>query len=130
MKICDDHNSQINLRAKQKYEVLSVTPLIACNIWRRTEKSGVKLSNVERKSVKPEESQELSCTGKLEKALPHQSLPPPFPVLTAEDSSAHRLVPLAICTLVDAFLNYKVDQIVLIDYDGQRRSRNLIKRTS
>ena len=25
MKICDDHNGQINLRAKQKYEVLSTT---------------------------------------------------------------------------------------------------------
>ena len=25
VKICDDHNGQINLRAKQKYEVLSVT---------------------------------------------------------------------------------------------------------
>ena len=25
MKICDDHNGQINLRAKQKYEVLSAT---------------------------------------------------------------------------------------------------------
>ena len=25
VKICDDHNSQINLRAKQKYEVLSAT---------------------------------------------------------------------------------------------------------
>ena len=27
MKICDDHNGQINLRAKQKYEVLSATDL-------------------------------------------------------------------------------------------------------
>ena len=27
VKICDDHNSQINLRAKQKYEVLSATPI-------------------------------------------------------------------------------------------------------
>ena len=26
MKICDDHNGQTNLRAKQKYEVLSATP--------------------------------------------------------------------------------------------------------
>ena len=25
MKICDDHNGQINLRAKQKYEVFSAT---------------------------------------------------------------------------------------------------------
>ena len=25
VKICDDHNGQINLRAKQKYEVLSAT---------------------------------------------------------------------------------------------------------
>ena len=25
MKICDDHNGQINLHAKQKYEVLSAT---------------------------------------------------------------------------------------------------------
>ena len=28
MKICDDHKGQINLRAKEKYEVLSATPLI------------------------------------------------------------------------------------------------------
>ena len=27
VKICDDHNGQINLRAKQKYEVLSATNL-------------------------------------------------------------------------------------------------------
>ena len=25
VKMCDDHNGQINLRAKQKYEVLSAT---------------------------------------------------------------------------------------------------------
>ena len=32
---------------------LSVLPLVAKNIWHRTETSGVKLSNVEQKSVKP-----------------------------------------------------------------------------
>ena len=96
---------------------LSVSPLIAWNIWRRTEK----LSNVERKSVKPKEMQQLSCAGNLEKALPHQPLPPSFLILTAEDSPAHRLVSLAICELRDAFLNHKVDLMVLIHYHGQRR---------
>ena len=74
---------------------------------------------VRKKSVKPEETQQLSCAGNLEKALP---LLPPFLVLTAQDSSAHRLVSLAICALTDAFFNQKVDQMVLINYDGQRRT--------
>ena len=30
VKICDDHNGQINLRAKQKYEVLSATYIYVC----------------------------------------------------------------------------------------------------
>ena len=102
---------------------LSVLNLIAWIIWCETETSGMKLSNVEQKSEKPEEKQQLSCVGNLEKALPHQPLPPPFLVLTAQDSSMHRLVSLAICTLTDAFLNHKVDQMVLIDYDRQRRRR-------
>ena len=75
------------------------------------------------KYVKPEETQQLSCAGKLEKALPHQSLPPPFLVLTVQDSSAHRLVSLAICAFTDAVLNHKVQQMALIDYDWQRTKR-------
>ena len=59
----------------------------------------------------------LSCAGNLEKALPHESLPPPFLVLTAQDSFVHRLISLAICTLTDSFLNHKVDQMVVIDYN-------------
>ena len=39
---------------------LSASPLMAWNIWRMTETSGVKLSNVEWKSVKPEEMLQLS----------------------------------------------------------------------
>ena len=100
---------------------ISVSPQMACNIWPRIETSKVKLSNVERKSVKLEEMQQPSCTGNLEKALPHQPLLPPFLDFTAQDSSVHRLVSLAICALKDAFLNRKVDQRVLIDYDGQSR---------
>ena len=102
-------------------DTLKVSPLIAWNIWCRTETSGMKLSNVEQKSVKPEETQQLSCAGSLEKALPHQPLPPPFLVLTAQDLSVQRLVLLVICALTNAFFNHKVDQIVLIDYDRQRR---------
>ena len=68
---------------------LSVSPLISWNIWHRTETRGVKLSNVERRSVKPVETQQLSCVGNLERALLHQPLPPPFLVLTSHDSSAH-----------------------------------------
>ena len=78
------------------------------------------LSNVDQKSVKLEETQQLSCTGHLEKALPL-----PFLVLTAQYSLKHRSVSLAICTLTDAFLNHKVDQMVLINYDGQIRSPNM-----
>ena len=65
--------------------------------------------------MKQEETQ-LNCTRNLEKSLPHQPLLPPFLVLTAQDSSMHRLVSLAICVLTP-----KVDQMVLIDYDGPRR---------
>ena len=72
--------------------------------------------------MKPEETQQLSCAGNLEKALLHQPLQPSFFVLTAQDSSMHRLVSFAICKFTDAFLNHKVDQMVLINYDGQRRS--------
>ena len=95
---------------------LSVSSLIARNIWRRTETSGMKLSNVERKSVKPEEVQQLIC-----ERLPRQPLSLPFLVLTTQDSSAHRLVSLDLCTLTVASLNRKVDQMILIDYDWQRR---------
>ena len=100
----------------------SVSLQIARNIRHRTETSGVKLSNVEQKFMKPEETQQLSCTGNLEKALPHQPLPPPSHVLTAQDSPMHRLVSLAICILTDVFLNYKVDQVILIDYNGHIHS--------
>ena len=103
---------------------LLVSLLNAWNIWCRTETSGVKLSNVDRKSVKPEETQQLSCAGNLEKALLYQPLPPPYLVLTAQDYSAHRLVSLVICALTDLLLNHKVDQIFLINYDGLRREEN------
>ena len=93
---------------------------MARNIWRRTEGSGVKFSNVERKSMKPEETRQLSSAGNLEKALPHQPLLPPFLVVSVQDSSTHRLVSLAKCALMDAFLSHKVNQMVLIDCDGQR----------
>ena len=73
------------------------------------------------KVVKPEKTKQLNCAGNLEKAMPHQPLAPPFFALTAQDSSVHRLVSLAICILIDAFLHHNVDQMVLIDYDGQRR---------
>ena len=100
---------------------LSVSPLIAWNIGHKTKTSGMKLSNLEQKSMKQEEMQQLSCTGNLEKALPHQPLLPPFLNLTAEDTYAHRLISLAICTLTDPVLNHMVNQMVLIDYYGQRR---------
>ena len=99
----------------------SVLPLIT---WCRTETSDVELSNLEWKSVKPEETQQLSCTGNLEKALPHQILVLSFLVLTARDSSMHRLISLAIRALTGAFFNHKVDQMILTNYDGQRR-RNI-----
>ena len=73
--------------------------------------------------MKPEETQQLSLAGNLENALPHQLLLAPFLVLTAQNSSAHRLVSFIICAHTDAFLNHKVDQMILIDYDGQRRRR-------
>ena len=69
----------------------------------------MKLSNVEQKFVKQEETQQLSYAGNLEKALPYQPLPPPFLVLTIQDSLAHRLISLAICALMDPILNQKVD---------------------
>ena len=84
---------------------LSVSPLIAWNIYCRTEIIGMKLSSMEWNQKK--------CSN-LEKTLQHQPLPPPFLVFTAQDSSAHRLVSLAIYALTDAFLNHKVDQMVLI----------------
>ncbi len=71
--------------------------------------------------MKQEGRQQLSYTGMLEKALTHQPLPPPFLVLTTQDSSMHGLVSLAIGALTDAFLIHKADQMVLIDYEGQRR---------
>ena len=95
--------------------------VIAWNIWRRTETKGVKLSNVQRKFVKSEETQQRSCAGNLEKALLHELLLSPFLVLTAQDSSVHKLVSLAICALTDAFLSHTVDQMIFINYDGQRR---------
>ena len=101
---------------------LSLSPLIAWNIWFRTETSVVRLSDMEQMSLKQEETQQLSCTGNLE------PLPPPFLVLTAQDSSAHRLVTLPICALTDVLLNHKVDRIVIIDYDGQRRRIILLQR--
>ena len=73
------------------------------------ETSGVKLSNAERKFVKPEETQQLSCAGNIEKALSHQPLLSPFHVLTAQ-----------IGLISNAFLKRKVYQMVLIDYIGQR----------
>ena len=76
---------------------------------------------MEQKSVKPKETQQLSCAGILEKVLPHQPLPPTFLVLTAQDTSVHRLVSLAFSAFTYTFLNYKVYQMVLINYDGQRR---------
>ena len=71
---------------------LSVSPPTAWNIWRRTRTSGMKLSNVMRKSVKKEDTPQLSCAGNFEKAVPHQPLLPPFFVLTAKDYFVHRLV--------------------------------------
>ena len=107
---------------------LLISPLIAWNIWRRTETSGVKLSNVERMSVKSEETQQLSYAGNLEKAQLHQPLPLPSLVPTVKDSSTHRLVSLAICAFTDAIPNHKVDQMVFIDYDGQRREKEMTLR--
>ena len=98
---------------------LSASPLISRNIYHRSETSGTKLSNGKRKYIKPEETQKLSSKENLEKA--HQPLPPSFLALTAQDSSAHRLLSLAIYALTDASLNHKIDQMVRIDYDGQRR---------
>ena len=105
---------------KRFKDTLKVSPLIALQ---RIQTSGVELSNKERKSVTQEEMQQLSCAGNFEKALPHQPLPhqplpPPFLVLTDQDSSAHWLISLAICALTDPVLNHKVDQMVLIVYDG------------
>ena len=74
----------------------------------------MKLSNVERKSVKPEETQQLSCTGNLEKALPHQ-----FLVLTAQDSSAHRLVSLAICAKIPSLIIRLIRWSSLITMDKE-----------
>ena len=82
--------------------------------WHEVVKCGAKVCETRR-------NKQLSCIENLEKALPHQSLLPPFLILAAQNSSTHRLVSLAICTLMDAFLNHKIDHMVLIDYDGQRR---------
>ena len=89
-----------------------------CLEYLAQDRSGMKLSNIKQKSVKPEETQQVNCTGNLEKALPL-----PLFIFTAQDSSAHRLVSLAICALRHAFPNHKVDQMVLVDYDGQKRRR-------
>ena len=75
--------------------------------------------------MKLEEMLQLWCVGNLEKALPHQPLLPPFLVLTAQESSVYRLVSLAICALTDTFLNDKVDQMVLIDYEKKNVSLSL-----
>ena len=103
---------------------LSVSPLITWNIRRRVETSSVKLADGERKSLKQEGTQQLSYAGNLEKALPHQPLPPPFLVLNAQDSSVHWLVSLTMCTLTDPVLNPKVDQRVVINNDEQRRKKD------
>ena len=65
----------------------------------------------------------------LKEVLPHQLLPPPFLVHTTQDSSAHKLVSLAICALMDSILNHKVDLMVRIDYNGQRRRRVWLSST-
>ena len=79
----------------------------------------MKLSNMEQKSVKQEGMQQLSCAGNLEKALPYQPLLPPFLVLTAQDFRAQ----IGLCSFMDPVLHHKVDQMVLLDYDGQRRRK-------
>ena len=89
--------------------------------WREAVKRGAKVCETLRNAAT-----ELSCAGNVEKALPHQPLLPPFLVLSAQDSSAYRLVSLAICTLTDAFLNHKVDRMVLIDYDGQKKKKHAL----
>ena len=71
--------------------------------------------------MKKEGTQQLSCTGNLEKALPHQPLPPPFLVPTVQGSSTHTQIGLiSHLHTQDPVLNHKVDLMVLIDYDGQR----------
>ena len=49
---------------------------------------------------------------------------------TDQISSAHRLVSLDICALTDSVLNNKVDQMVLIDYDGQKKKKKTKNRFS
>ena len=71
--------------------------------------------------MKQKETQRLRCARNLEKALPHQPLPPPFHILTAQYSSAHRLVSLVLSALTDPVLNHKVNQMVLIDYEWTKR---------
>ena len=75
--------------------------------WCEVVKFGVKVCEARRNAVSEQ------CR-KLRKALPHQPLPPPFLVLTAKDSSSHRLVSLVITTFTDTFLDHKIDQMVLI----------------
>ena len=56
--------------------------------WHKVIKHGAKACETRRNAV-------TELHRNLEKALPHQLLPPPFLVLTTQDSSEHRLVSLA-----------------------------------
>ena len=66
--------------------------------WREVVKCGAKVCETWRNAT-------TELRRKLRKALPHQPLLSLFLVLSAQDSSAHRLV----CALTDVFLNHKVD---------------------
>ena len=87
---------------------LLVSLLIVLNIYRKTETSDVKLSNVERNFVKQQGTKQLSNAGKLEKTLPHQPLSSLFLVLSIQDSSAHRLASLSICARTDPVINHRL----------------------
>ena len=80
--------------------------------WHEVVKHGAKFSEARKNAA-------TELYRKIRKALPHQPLLTPFLVLTAQNSSMHRLVALTICAFMDPILN----QMVLIDFNGQRSKR-------
>ena len=102
----------------------SVSTLITWNIWRRTERSGVKFSNMERKSVKPDEMQQLSCAGNFRKVTAMSATATTILLPTSRRLFRVKISLISHLHTTDAFLNHKVDQMVLIYYDEQRRNFN------
>ena len=86
--------------------------------WREVVKRGAKVFETRINAA-------TELRGKLRKGTATSAIADTIPCFTVQDSSSRRLV---ICALTDAFLNHKVDQMVFIDYDGQRKRRKSRRR--